>query len=74
MSMHITNKSREYYDSIVYLNGTKIVDYEWANDERGEVMVIIPSSTRDKHGSRKQKKELRKGTVKIVTNAGSSRY
>jgi hypothetical protein len=62
--MHITERSSGYDDCIVYLDGTPIKDFKWANDETGEVMVVSRNHTR----------ELRRGNVKIVLNAGSSRF
>jgi hypothetical protein len=63
--VRITRRSAEYDNSIVYLDGRKIVDYVWADDQTGEGMEITG----------KQKLELRKGKqVQIVLNAGSSRF
>ena len=65
MIVRITQRSAEYDNSIVYLDGRKIVDYVWADDETGQVMEITG----------KHKQELRKGKkVQIVLNAGSSRF
>lgn len=71
--VRITQGSAEYDNSIVLLDGTKIVDYAWADDERGEVMVIT-AGPRDERGFRKRKQELRQGKVEIILNAGSSRF
>jgi hypothetical protein len=71
--VRITQGSDEYDNSIVLLDGTKIVDYAWADDERGEVMVITAGS-RDERGFRKRKQELRQGKVEIILSAGSSRF
>ena len=62
--MRITQRSGNYDNSIVLLDGRKIVDYEWANEETGEVMEITA----------RKKRELRRGKVEIVLNAGSSRF
>ena len=62
--MRITQRSAGYYDSIVYLDGRRIVDYVWADEERRQVMEITG----------KNKQELRTGKVEIVLNAGSSRF
>lgn len=63
--MRITEHSAGYDNSVVYLDGRKIVDYVWADDQTCEVLEIT--------GSHKQ--ELRKGKkLEIVLNAGSSRF
>ena len=63
--MRITQRSSNYDNSIVLLDGRKIVDYEWANEETGEVMEITAH----------KKRELRRGNVvKIVLDEGSSRF
>ena len=71
--MRITRGSGDYDNSIVLLDGTTIVDYAWADDETGEVMVIT-TGPRDERGSRKHKQELRQGKVEIILSAGSSRF
>jgi hypothetical protein len=69
--MRITDKHFRYWDSIVYLDGTPIVDFAWADDQTGEVMVI--AEARDERGF--HRRELRKGKVlEIVLDAGSSRF
>jgi hypothetical protein len=62
--MRITQRSSGYDNSIVLLDGRKIVDYERANEETGEVMEITA----------RKKPELRRGNVEIVMDAGSSRF
>jgi hypothetical protein len=62
--MHITKNSRGYDDCIVYRNGDPIENFEWANEETGEVMVL----------TRNNKPEVLRGEIKIVLNAGSSRF
>ena len=63
--MRITERSAGYDNSVVYLDGRKIVNYVWADDQTCEVMEITG----------RHKQELRKGKVlQIVLNAGSSRF
>ena len=63
--MRITQDSAGYDNSVVYLDGRKIVDYVWADELTGEVMEITG----------KGKQEPRKGKkLEIVLNAGSSRF
>jgi hypothetical protein len=63
--VRITQHSAGYDDSVVYLDGRKIVNYVWADELTGEVMEITG----------KGKQELRKGKqLTIVLNAGSSRF
>jgi hypothetical protein len=63
--VRITQHSAGYDNSVVYLDGRKIVDYVWADDQTCEVLEITGS----------QKQELRKGKkLEIVLNAGSSRF
>jgi hypothetical protein len=69
----VKQRSAEYDNGIVLLDGTKIVDYAWADDERGQVMVIT-AGPRDERGFRERKRELRQGKVEIILNAGSSRF
>ena len=59
--MRITQRSSNYDNSIVLLDGRKIVDYEWANEETGGVQG---------GDDWPEKAELRRGNVvKIVLDA-----
>jgi hypothetical protein len=60
---YISQRMRQYDDSIVYLDGRPIKDFVWADALAGRVMEIIGKGQR----------ELRTGQVKIVLNVGSSR-
>jgi len=63
--VRITQRSAGYDNSVVYLDGRKIVNYVWADDQTCEVMEITG----------RHKQELRKGKdLQIVLDAGSSRF
>lgn len=65
-SMRITNRSPVYYYATVVLNGEKITDFEWADEERGEVLVTIVGEERDDRGVRRRRYERRAGKVQII--------
>ena len=64
--MRITNRSPYYYYATVVLNGEKITDFEWADEETGEVLITIVRDERDDRGVRKRRYERRAGKVQII--------
>jgi hypothetical protein len=63
--MRITNGSPYYYHAIVTVDGVTIIDFLWADEERGEVMSVT-YGPRDKNGFRDEYRKLLKGKVKIT--------
>jgi len=59
--MRLSHGNRGYYTATVLLDGKEIYDFEWADDERGEVMVRGP----DGPGDQTMKTGLCKGKVEI---------
>jgi hypothetical protein len=63
--MRLTYGSPYYHNAVVSVDGVTIVDFVWADEERGEVMSFT-MGPRDKNGYRDEIRKLVKGNVKII--------